>query len=191
MISEDRELESKILTKYSYYLQSLDPVLSKIGIYPDLHRGGVKYRNESKELIIPKTTISATISISFDDIIDYKIELFCEQLYIFVNKQIQEIFKMLFKTMNQITQFTGNVTDAKGAKFNLDLFLDTFEKLELDFDEDGKPIFPTLIVGPELFEKIKHLKMTPEQEKRFGEIIEEKKKKYYASKCYRRLSYID
>ncbi len=192
MIIEDRELESRIITKYSHYLQSINPIFSKISFLPDLHRGGVKYKNnENKELIIPKTTISVQISLSFEDIENYNIAFFCGQIYELITNQIKEFFNILFDTLNKITAFTGNITDAKGTQFSFDLILDTLEKLEFDFDENGNPIFPTLIVGAELFEKIKQIKMNSAQKKRFNKIIEEKKKKYYASKCYRRLSYID
>lgn len=191
MIIEDRELEGKILTKYLYYLQSLDPILSKISVDPDLHRGGVRYKSEDKELIIPKTRIGIEIKFGFNDLKNYNISKFCEQIYSFSSDYIKEIFKMFIETMNKITEFTGNVTDAQGAEVNYDLMLDNFEKLEFDFDKKGNPIFPTLFVGSELFEKIKQLRMTSEQEERFRIIIEGKKKKYYASKCYRRLSYIN
>lgn len=188
---EDRELESKLLEKYFRHLLKSDPILNKIGFERDIHPGGVRYQEKGKELITQKEIISARIEISFDDIINFKISNFCEQINKFAFEYLKSLHLSLFGTIKEIIDLTGNVFDAKGKPFSFDMVIDGLEKVEIDFDEEGKPKFPEFILSPELFDKIKDMKPTKEQDARLEKVIEEKKKKYYAQKCHRRLSYID
>ena len=191
MHTEDRELESKLLQKYLNHFLISDPILCKIGFERDIHPGGVRYKEKEKELITQKAIISARIEISFVDIINFNISGFCEQMNEFALEYLKSLHLSLFGTIKEITDLTGNVTNAKGEPFSFDMVIDGLEKVEIDFDEEGNPRYPELILGPQLFEKIKDLKPTKEQEARLDKIIEEKKKKYYAQKRYRRLSFIN
>ncbi len=192
MITADINIEIKILTKYVNYLQRLDPIFGKIGIEPDIHRGGVRYQEENKELRIPKRKIATQIEIKWEDIRNFEIQKFCEEIYNFAGNYLESIHKMFIDTMNDVTDLTGNLLNVKGKKNLNDMFLDYLETIEISFDEDGNPKLSDymMITGQKKLETSNDSNLTQEQNTRFTKIIEEKKKKYYDKKCYRKLSYI-
>ena len=62
------------------------------------------------------------------------------------------------------------------------------ERMEIEFDEHGEPILPTMIGPPAIAVKIEDNPITPEQEQRKAEILARKKTEFYAKKRTRRLS---
>lgn len=191
MFQYDKNLEAKLLEKYFYSLFSQDPLLGQIGIQPDYHGGGVHYESEGKHLVTSLSEIKIEAKRSIADIINYDIEKFSENIYSLANQRLKHMYKIFAKTMEKITNLTGNITDAQGKPFSFDMILDSLEKVDIDFDDEGNARLPQILVGPDLGEKMKNLKMTESQEKRFAEIIEKKKKEFYDQKYYRRLSFID
>ncbi len=185
-----KDIEINILQKYFKHLISSEPIIGEIQSHKTIHAGGYRYKNENKEFLSPLKQVSITIEITGEDIMNYNIEKFAESIYNFAYELIDHKHKMMLDTMKNITDFTGNVIDAQGKSFSFDLCLDMLEKLEMHFDDKGNPILPSIVVGTELFEKIKDRKMTKEQEDRHNQIIEAKRKLYYAKKRNRRLSYI-
>lgn len=74
-------------------------------------------------------------------------------------KQVaQEIAKqsegMLFSSIKDITSEVGNAIDARGKPFHPDMLLEMLEKIQLDFDSNGKAIMPTIVLHPDMFESI-------------------------------------
>jgi hypothetical protein len=63
--------------------------------------------------------------------------------------------KQLIEKIEEATQRTGNIVDAKSKPLSPDLILSALDKIAIDFDELGNPVFPYLVVSPEQFEKIK------------------------------------
>lgn len=62
--------------------------------------------------------------------------------------------KHLLGVIEQATEAVGNVVDTKGEPITPDTFLDTVEKMQIDFDECGKPILPSIVVGDEIAEQV-------------------------------------
>lgn len=64
--------------------------------------------------------------------------------------------KMLFATVSEAAESVGNVVDA-GGKLTKEVFLEMRRKMPLDFDpHTGEPQYPTMVLHPETYEKIKH-----------------------------------
>jgi hypothetical protein len=79
--------------------------------------------------------------------------------------------------------------DAGGQPLSHDLLLKSLEGIEFDFDENGDPIWPTLVMSPSMGEQFRRLPpMTPEQKKALEEMIERKREKFNARKRNRQLS---
>ena len=99
--------------------------------------------------------------------------------------------KMVFERLNQITAKTGNIVDAGGQAISPDLILQMLEKIEIDFNEDGQPQLPTLVLSPEYYERLKE-KM-PEWEKdehynrKFNELIQRKRQEWHDRESHRKL----
>jgi len=90
--------------------------------------------------------------------------------------------------MNELADAVGNTIDAGGQPFSVDMVLDGMEKMHIDFDANGEPIIPALLVNPQLYEKIKDIEFTLEQEQRRVSILARKKAAHDAKKRTRRLS---
>lgn len=99
--------------------------------------------------------------------------------------------KMVFERLDQITDRTGNVVDAEGQAINPDLILQSLEKIEIDFSEDGQPRLPTLVVSPEHYERLKEKMLEWEKDehykRRFDELIERKRQEWRDRESHRKL----
>ena len=180
-----------ILEKYFRHLILYDHLLGETPSFRNIHAGGFRYENENKELVTPIKQISFSIAIPVDVVINYDIEKFAVSINDFTQERINKMHRMMFDTIDKVTNLTGNIVNAEGKPFNADMFLEMLEKVEIQFDRQGEPIMPSLILNPKLLEKIKDTKLTKEQEERKNKILEAKKQDYYAKKRYRKLSYIN
>jgi len=190
-MSKKFEIEVKIMEKYFRHLNSQDIILKEIKSYKVLHGGGFRYQNDEKEAYSPIKEIMTDIVYKYDEIINFELESFCSKLYEMIMKRIEQMHKMMYEEITAATDLTGNKVDARGTKFNPDFLLDMLEKMEIRFDENGEPNNLQLHVSPATYSQIKDQKFTPEQEKRHNDIIEKKRRIWYAKKRYRKLSYIN
>jgi len=99
--------------------------------------------------------------------------------------------KMIFDKLNEITEHTGNVVQGKGALLNPDMLLEALSKLYIDFDEDGKPSMPSLVVSPEMYAKLQakipEWDKNEEYRKKYNDLMEQKKKEWNDRESYRKL----
>jgi hypothetical protein len=186
-----REVEADILQKYFAYIVSLDPVLNQIRLVRILHSGGFRYQVDEKEVLTPLDKFSSSIEISHATISEYNLEAFSQSIYELTEHRIAEMHRMIYRTFDKVTALTGNVVDTKGKPLSADMILDMIERTELRFDANGEPIKASFIAGPETMKRLASIKFTPAQEERHKQILEQKKKEFYAKKRHRRLSYIN
>jgi hypothetical protein len=132
--------------------------------------------------------VETTAELAGDAIRYTNIEAYTMFLYQLAESQIAGVAPQFYKTIAEVTTAVGNVVDCGGKPFSWDYFLDGIEKIQIDFDDNGNPIFPTVVVGDNLFERIKHLEPTHEHEERLSEILERKRAEFYDQKRTRRLS---
>jgi hypothetical protein len=52
---------------------------------------------------------------------------------------LEELHKMLYRKHGEATARVGNQVDAGGAPFSADLYFEMLEKLQIDFDDLGRP----------------------------------------------------
>ncbi len=86
--------------------------------------------------------------------------------------------KMFIETMHQVTNKTGNVVDGRGQPLSHEKILEVLETIQIDFDSDGNPRMPTMMISPAMVPKIRELINDPEAkefEKKQKEIIEKKR----------------
>jgi hypothetical protein len=132
--------------------------------------------------------VSGESSLSWDSIRNGKIDEYTHFLVDISESQRKSLARHFFENISQITDATGRTVNAKGQPLTVDLILDLLEKVEFGFDDDGNPQYPTLVLPPSAIERLKKLQFTPEQDKRWKQIIEENRARFNASKRTRRLS---
>jgi len=99
---------------------------------------------------------------------------------------------LVFSKLNEVTEQTGNVVDGHGKPFSPALLFEALEKIQIDFDDQGRPIMPTVVLHPSLFEKVKEKlpewEANPEFAKRHNAIIEEKRRQWLDRENCRKLA---
>ena len=182
----------RLLAKYSRYINSLDPLVGDIPITKKLHSGGVIYRSDKKKLEIPLEMMSAEVSITVEDVDTFNLDKICTEIYMFAETNLTSMKKMMFSNLSQVTDFTGNVIDGKDKGISSEMLLEMLEKIHIDFDQEGNPQFPSIVIHPDMAKNFEKLKSDEELYKpRFDEIINRKREDYYAEKGCRGLSRID
>jgi hypothetical protein len=167
---------------------SLDPLFGSLSRVPTVHKGPI--RNVRGEIPFDQkmTETRCAAPLTRETIRSTDIEKHTEFLFELAKSNISAMTPQFFQEISEVTDLVGNSIDAQGAPFSLDHLLDSMERMALRFDDQDEPIMPTLFLGPELFEKIKSLKSTPEQRQRFNDILARKKAMHDADKRTRRLS---
>jgi hypothetical protein len=119
---------------------------------------------------------STEVEISFQDILDNDLEALARYRNTLVSGMMQELMSVIYQTVSESTEKTGNVVNAKGGGFKAEQFIEMLQKIEFGVDRDGNVSFPEIHAGPELAEKmLKELSSQgPEFEKRVQEITREK-----------------
>lgn len=192
MFKENTDIDITILSNYKNYLLTTDPLLKDIPVINKIHTGGYVYKSGEKDLSLPLEQVSSTLEIALSEVYNYEIESICDKIYVLAVGLNGELAKFMFRTLTKITDFTGNVVDAKGKEFSIAMMLEVLEKIHIDFDKNGDPILPTMVIHPNMAEKIQELKSEEAAFKdRVDEIIAKKREAYYAEKGSRRLSRVD
>ena len=103
----------------------------------------------------------------------------------------EERSKSFIQTIDQEISAVGNVVNAPGQPFSIELFFELFEKMYIEFDHTtGKPYFPTIVADRRTIETSKKelAKLASEPyEKRFKELLEKKKGEWLARESNRKL----
>jgi hypothetical protein len=85
----------------------------------------------------------------------------------------------------------GNVVNNGGKPFSIDSFFEVMEKIQIEFDEFGKPNMPTMVVSSEGAERAKEViqeaENNPDVKKRMDELLAKKKEEYDAEQARRKL----
>ena len=132
--------------------------------------------------------VVSTASLKLDTVRNTDIEDHTRFLSELAEANHERFARGFIQGMEELTEATGNVVNAGGRPFSWDLYCDMLEKVQLEFDESSRPMLPTLVTSPQLYGRIKDMEPSPEQAKRFREIIEKKKAEHNAKKRTRRLS---
>jgi hypothetical protein len=101
---------------------------------------------------------------------------------------LDSFMPQFFQQLSDVCDAAGQTISAEGRPLSHDLLLDLIEGVEIDFSEDGEPRMPTLVMHPDMAEKLRALPPpTPEQEARHRDIVERKLEEYRARGRTRRL----
>ena len=87
--------------------------------------------------------------------------------------------KMIITEISEVTEKVGNNLKVED-KFSTEVFLNVMRKITIDFNQDGSPRLPTIIISPENRAEIDAVMKKAEQDiefnKEFLKIIEEKRR---------------
>jgi hypothetical protein len=167
---------------------NVDPLFLGIERSITVHRGPIRNVPGETPLDQSMFAVRGEANLTWDSVRNGKIEDYTRFLVDISASQRKSLARHLFRNISEITDITGRSINAKGQPLTADFILDLLEKVEFGFDDKGNPQYPTLVVPPQVVKKLQELKITPEQEQRHKQIIEEKRARFNASKRTRRLS---
>lgn len=166
--------------------EMLDPILSEIKSMPVAHDGVIRQVSEPKVLETPMKDYSIEELLELDCFRKTDTEYLRDFLWRMLEKVSGELKKHLFETVSQTCDAVGNSVDAKGKNF-WDSYNEMLEATDMRFDKNGNHNYK-IYVHPDTAREIEvNNPPTEEQIAKGKQIIERKKKEFYAQKCTRRL----
>jgi hypothetical protein len=137
----------------------------------------------------PPFGVQAELSLSVPGAIEGDAAGFFEAIDQAADQMTAGIMKGVLDGLDRTLEAAGQTVDASGRPLSWDVVLDVFEKMDWDFDEAGQPKPKTLFAGPAAAAKFEALPPpTPEQEARYLELMERKRREDLARRGTRKLS---
>ncbi len=98
--------------------------------------------------------------------------------------------RSFYAAMDKVCEESGQTFDARGQRLDADLFLKALEMVEIDFDEEGRPQLPKLVVGggPEAVRTLLSQQDDPEVKRRFDALIADKYEAWRDREASRKLA---
>lgn len=89
-----------------------------------------------------------------------------------------QAMRHLFGMVERYSNEAGTTVNAGGKPFDPMMLLDGFEKMDLDFDEHGRPELPTFVMNPSqsdgFAKKMREAERSPEFRRRWDEVMTRK-----------------
>jgi len=195
MLPDFPKIKKKHVEAINKYLKELihqDPLFSGIRVEHHFEGSRMSYKTVDGE---PNETeyqaASSEFQVKREDVIARGAMAYVENLRDAAEEMKRQKAGYFFKKMKEVTERTGNVVNGKGHPFSFELFVEMIKKIWIDFDEDGRPIMPTMVVSPELGEKLRVLlpewEKNPEYKKTIDDIIDKKRKEWNDRESHRKL----
>ena len=130
-----------------------------------------------------------TFALEMDDIVSGDFDKLAAALDAAADNGLKQFMPKFFERIGELTSAVGNTVDARGQPLTFELLLQGFERTQIDFDDQGNPILPKLVLGPELYAAFQKLPPpTQEQQKLWDEMIQRKRREFNDSRRHRKLS---
>lgn len=130
-------------------------------------------------------TLSHEWVASVEDVVNFRTDQFLAELYAAADDIGGQMLKGMFDHLSTVLEGTGNSIDAAGRDF-FDVFIETLEKIDVPFDEEGK-VQLTIVMHPDQLTKMRERHLTPEQEVKINEILSRRREEWIASRRRREL----
>jgi hypothetical protein len=166
-----------------------DPLLSRIRVdySEEIHTS--KNTMPSGEIVETKPfNVPMPFAIDCGDAIAGRSDSLTEAINNAAEEGLKLLMPQIFEQLGRVCDAAGTTTDAKGQPLSRALILQTLEKMEIEFDKDGK-VKSGVFVGPETFKLFQNLPPpTPEEIQAINELLERKRAEFYARQRRRKLS---
>ena len=183
MLPDFPKIKEKFQEEYNKYLQKLtkqDPLFTGIKEEYLFEGNRMSNRPETGHSESHYKKFSSELFVNTDDIIKKGFQAFIEKIQGIADAIKEDKAKSLFETVKEVTEETGNIVDAKGQPIEFESFYEMLDKIWIDFDENSNPIFPSLVMHPEMFpsfqKKFVEWESNNEYKKKMEELTEKKRK---------------
>lgn len=119
---------------------------------------------------------TAISEVKFDDIRNNNLDAWVNNLLNLASQMEKSFMGMLFSSVNEATEKSGNVVNAKAAGSFADALIEALGKMEFSVGTNGEISMPTIVLSPEQYqEKIRELDSIPLEKKEQDRRNSEKK----------------
>jgi hypothetical protein len=164
---------------------SVHPLFGSMVKEHSVHAGPVRNVRGPVPLDQQVFPVSGSGQLHRDQILNTDLDAFTRFIYDIAEETLKQFSRHFYRGLDEITEATGQKFDAGGRPFSYDMYLDVIEKMPIAFDDNGKPILPTLVVGQ--LPKDANSAPTDEQRLRLERILSDRKREFDAKKRTRRL----
>ncbi|WP_131806099.1 hypothetical protein [Mycobacterium alsense] len=171
-----------------HLLRAIHPVLAQIG-REKIH--DVPDPGETSTAAGQGTPLSRVGRVQHDtvwspeEVLAFDVDSYLCRIYEAADSIGGQMVRAMFDHISAVCDENGQTVNVEGRNF-FDALIETTEKLEMDFDEEGKPT-TMIVVNPETLKKLQADGPTPEQEKRLQAVLDRKREEWSASRSRREL----
>jgi hypothetical protein len=134
--------------------------------------------------------IESEFEVKFDEVPTLTLIDILRSLDEVAQKIADQMAKHAYSSISEAAERVGNVVKAAG-KITPEVILELFDKIEIEFDDNGNPEFPSIHIHPDVAETLKEalaqLQEIPENRQRFEAILAIKKEKRRVREANRKL----
>jgi hypothetical protein len=126
--------------------------------------------------------------LKYEEIRSCDIGALAAQIDKLADESLSLVMPRFFDMVRRGSEAAGTATDLGGRPVSYELWLEMVQKIDIDFDDQGNPDLPALVVGPDVAEQLKALPPpTKEQRAAMDALIEIKRKEHNARRRNRKL----
>jgi len=156
MLPDLPSLKSKLREAYVGYVSRR--AHSQIGIFNEVPKQ-IVHEGESMRVLRPDGTsddtpmmrAQAELQIREEEAQTLTHEQRMKILNDLADQMARDMSTKLFSSLSESLDKAGQSVDNRGKPLDAEAILKMFEKMQFDFDEQGRPIMPTLSVGPDVY----------------------------------------
>lgn len=196
MLPDVRELKRRIAKRLARGVQEAGlrhaPLLGEIQAYHQVegnrfsvetHDGDIQHQ-AFKRMSTPVETKVLPSPIEQESEIAQKLDAAAQDM-------AKQHMQLLFTTISESSERVGTAYNAKGRPFDMGMFLDVLERMQVDFDDHGKPKLPTIVMHPDQLKAIAPKLAEWEKDRalqsRWEQVLAEKKEEWRDRESRRKL----
>lgn len=125
-------------------------------------------------------------TVEFKDAISGNLESITTSIDSAAEEGLRTLMPQIYGYMGRLCEAAGTATDARGEPLSHDLIRRSLENVDIDFDENGEPQLPTMVVSPEMAQSFQRLPPPTEEEKAAWDALIKRKRQEHDDRRHRR-----
>jgi len=134
---------------------------------------------------------SSQIIVGNDEVPNLNIDKAVEKLDAAAREMASQMSRLFFTSIGSAVDKVGNAIDRKGKKLDADAIFEMYDRISLDFNDDGSPVQLSVVLSPNMIELFKEtlVKIDSDQDlkRKFESIISKKRMEWRDREANRKL----
>lgn len=120
------------------------------------------------------------VTIDVQDALNGDVDSFLTMTFKLADAHGSQLMDGFLSHISEVSDTYDQTIDAKGRDF-IDVIIDALETLDISFNENGEHNL-TMVLHPDIAEKLQNTKLTPAQEARIQQVLERSQEEWNASR---------